>query len=306
MKLFVGIGRVVAAVALFALFSTQAYAQATRTWVSGVGDDVNPCSRTAPCKTFAGAISKTAAGGTINALDPAGYGAVTITKSISIDGTGTNASILSSGTNGIIVNAAATDTVILRNLSIDGANTGINGIRILNAANVIVDNVAIARVTTRGIDAQPTGALTLTVTDVKIVNAATGGSALQPGAAGSIKAVIDRAEVTRGTVGIQANSRVTGIVRNSVVNATDTSGYFLQGGSGAVSVVFDNVSASNNNGVGLNVIGADATAFISRSLFSNNNQGLKVLGGKIETMGDNRNILNTVASSALQPVTPTQ
>jgi len=81
-----------------------AEAQATRTWVSGVGDDANPCSRTAPCKTFAGAISKTAPGGEINALDPAGYGAVMITKSITIDGGGTLASILASGgINGIVV-----------------------------------------------------------------------------------------------------------------------------------------------------------------------------------------------------------
>ena len=72
---------------LFSLcFAAPASAQATRTWISGVGDDANPCSRTAPCKTFAGAISKTAEGGEINALDPGGYGAVTITKSITIDG----------------------------------------------------------------------------------------------------------------------------------------------------------------------------------------------------------------------------
>src|SRR5215468_7208489 len=81
--------------------ATFASAQATRTWVSGVGDDVNPCSRTAPCKTFAGAISKTAAGGEISVLDPGGYGAVTITKSITISGNGDDTSILVSGTNGI-------------------------------------------------------------------------------------------------------------------------------------------------------------------------------------------------------------
>ena len=93
-------------------------AQASRTWVSGVGDDANPCSRTAPCKTFAGAISKTAAGGEIDALDPAGYGAVTITKAITIDGGGGQvASVLVSGTNGIVVQAGVSDTVILRNLS---------------------------------------------------------------------------------------------------------------------------------------------------------------------------------------------
>src|SRR5262245_21066575 len=89
------------------LGSSLAFAQATRTWVSGVGDDANPCSRTAPCKTFAGAISKTAIGGEIDALDPGGYGAVTITKPITISGVGTHASILASGTQGVIINITA-------------------------------------------------------------------------------------------------------------------------------------------------------------------------------------------------------
>ena len=83
--------------------SILAQAQATRTWVSGVGDDVNPCSRTAPCKTFAGAISKTAAGGEINCLDPGGFGAVTITKSMTIDCKQVTGGILASLTTGIII-----------------------------------------------------------------------------------------------------------------------------------------------------------------------------------------------------------
>jgi hypothetical protein len=121
--------------------SSQASAQATRTWVSGVGDDVNPCSRTAPCKTFAGAISKTAANGEINAIDPGGFGALTITKSITVDGNGAHASILSANTNGLIINGAGI-VVNLRNLSINGAGTAAgNGIRIINAAAVNIDNV---------------------------------------------------------------------------------------------------------------------------------------------------------------------
>src|SRR5678809_384987 len=96
------------------IFASAAHAQATRTWVSGVGDDANPCSRTAPCKTFAGAISKTAAKGVISVLDPGGFGAVTITKSITLNGDGTLAGILSAGTNGIIVNAGVNDRVVLR------------------------------------------------------------------------------------------------------------------------------------------------------------------------------------------------
>src|ERR1700704_5666745 len=106
-----------AACAVTMLFvASPASAQATRTWVSGVGDDANPCSRTAPCKTFAGAISKTAAAGEINCIDPGGFGAVTITKSMTIDCRNTEAGVLVSGTNGIIINALSTDTVVLRGL----------------------------------------------------------------------------------------------------------------------------------------------------------------------------------------------
>src|SRR6195256_5393177 len=97
------------------LWSGAAHAQASRTWVSGVGDDANPCSRTAPCKTFAGAISKTAAGGEIDALDPGGFGAVTITKSITIDGGPGAGGILSAGFTGIIINTPGADRITIRN-----------------------------------------------------------------------------------------------------------------------------------------------------------------------------------------------
>jgi hypothetical protein len=141
--------------AMVAFLPNVSMAQATRTWVSGVGDDANPCSRTAPCKTFAGAISKTAAGGEISVLDPGGFGAVTITKSITLDGGGGQvASILSAGTNGIIINAAATDKVVLRNLRINGADTGLNGIRFMAGASLLVQNVHIERFTGSGIDVQ--------------------------------------------------------------------------------------------------------------------------------------------------------
>src|SRR5438309_10631275 len=121
---------VVKFLAVVVMGSGLMYGQASRTWVSGVGDDANPCSRTAPCKTFAGAISKTAPGGEIDALDPGGFGAVTITKAITIDGGGGQvASVLVSGTNGIVVQAnAQTDVVILRNLRINGIGSGLNGI----------------------------------------------------------------------------------------------------------------------------------------------------------------------------------
>lgn len=119
--------------------ATLAHAQATRTWVSGVGDDANPCSRTAPCKTFAGAISKTASGGEINVLDPGGFGAVTITKPISIISVGTEAGVLVASANGIIVNVPlATNQVILDGLDIEGLGTGLNGVQIVGGGNVII------------------------------------------------------------------------------------------------------------------------------------------------------------------------
>src|SRR6476659_2585780 len=140
------------------LLSGAAQAQATRTWVSGVGDDANPCSRTAPCKTFAGAISKTAAGGEIDALDPAGYGAVTITKAITIDGGGGQvASVLVSGTTGIVVSTpGANDTVIRRNLRSNGLNgAGLNGVRNISAGGrLYIENCDIFGFSQSGIDVE--------------------------------------------------------------------------------------------------------------------------------------------------------
>ena len=133
-------------------------AMATRTWVSGVGDDANPCSRTAPCKTFAGAISKTAPAGEINVLDPGGFGGVTITKSITIDGGGGGilASTQGAGTFGINVAAGPTDVVIFRNLRINGANQtgspGTNGIIFASGAALTVENCDVIEFGQNGIN----------------------------------------------------------------------------------------------------------------------------------------------------------
>src|SRR5450755_3058953 len=148
-------GAVLTLIALSLCGSGVALAQATRTWVSGVGDDVNPCSRTAPCKTFAGAISKTAALGEINVLDPGGFGAVTITKSLTIDGGGFLSGVLVNVGSGIIVNAAATDKVILRNIQFDGLGAASIGINVLSAQQVVIDNVMIFGFTTAAISVAP-------------------------------------------------------------------------------------------------------------------------------------------------------
>lgn len=155
------------------LTSILTMAQATRTWVSGVGDDANPGSRTAPCKTFAGAISKTAAGGEINVIDPGGFGAVTITKSITIDGGGVFASILSAAAYGIIINAPNGE-VTIRRLSINGVGTGINGIRIIAAKKVTIEDCYIANVTQKGIEVNTTDAVNVFINKVIIHNASDG------------------------------------------------------------------------------------------------------------------------------------
>jgi len=126
------------------LWSAPAQAQATRTWVSGVGDDANPCSRTAPCKTFAGAISKTATFGEINCLDSGGFGGVTITKSITISCPHVEAGVLVSGTSGIVINLPAdSDRVMLEYLDIEGLTTGINGVNMVGRGNVLIKDCVI-------------------------------------------------------------------------------------------------------------------------------------------------------------------
>jgi len=197
-------------------FGSLASAQATRTWVSGVGDDVNPCSRTAPCKTFAGAIAKTADGGEIDALDPGGFGAVTITKSITIDGGGgLNTSILASATNGIVINAG-TGTVILRNLSINGAGTtlGLDGVKILAAGNVHLEHDVIFDFSQNGVEVAASAAVNLTIQDCTMSETALAG-VLVATSAGTATVDIDHlhAYATHPAITGGANSSIT--VENS-------------------------------------------------------------------------------------------
>jgi hypothetical protein len=135
------------------LSSAPAHAQATRTWVSDVGDDANPCSRTAPCKTFAGAISKTATFGEINVIDPGGFGAVTITKSITIKSDHIEAGVLVAGTNGIVVNVPnTTDRVQIEGLDIEGLGSGINGVQITGNGTTTIIRCRINGFTQNGIN----------------------------------------------------------------------------------------------------------------------------------------------------------
>jgi hypothetical protein len=181
----------VAAIIAIGGLSNPAAAQATRTWVSGVGDDVNPCSRTAPCKTFAGAISKTAPGGEINCLDPGGFGAVTITKAITISCLHTEGGALAGG-NGIVVNAQPGDVVFLRGLDIFGVNPPANGVHFIAGGALHIDQTIIRRFNSAnsyGISFAPTGNSKLYISGSMIAdngNGITGGGiGVEPGPSGT-------------------------------------------------------------------------------------------------------------------------
>lgn len=192
----------------------DASAQANRTWVSGVGDDVNPCSRTAPCKTFAGAISKTAAGGEINTLDPAGFGFVTITKAISIIHQGGVGGIANTATNGIVVNAPAGAEVVIEGLDIDGYNTGgLTGVRVLSASTVTIRKTRI-RNQAIGVEVAGPQGTRVTIEDSQISGSTTGLKIL--GAAGAANSVaVINSTIERNGVGVEVNTKDVVMLRGS-------------------------------------------------------------------------------------------
>ena len=239
------------AVLVFTLtFASLAQAQATRTWVSGVGDDANPCSRTAPCKTFAGAISKTAACGEISVLDPGGFGAVTITKSITIDGTGTLAGILASVGTGIIINAATTDVITIRGVSIDGACGGLRGMNIIQAKTVNVEDVMIFRFTNEGILVNDSDGIALNVRNSVIRdNVGDGVSVTSPG--GLANATLQNSSFNGNGNGVHALAGARVNARNCVFASNTSNGVFADAvGLGTIAVARVWASQISFNGSG--------------------------------------------------------
>jgi hypothetical protein len=271
------------------LYAAPAQAQ-TRTWVSGVGNDANPCSRTAPCKTFAGAISKTAAGGEINCLDSGGFGGVTITKAITIACEGVTAGVLVSGTNAIIVSAGPTDQVTLRGLDINGLGTGINGIRFLAGKALIVDNCQIYGFTTHGIDvALAASGSSLTVKDTRINNL--GGVGIRATTtAGGVSVSVDHVNISRVTTGVESATGGNTSVSNSIMFAGSNG--VLASANGAVMTVANSVMSSNN--VGANASASGATIALTNSdLFANNTAVGAAVGSNFISGGNNKLSGNT-------------
>jgi hypothetical protein len=281
-----------ALIILVAAFAAQG--QATRTWVSGVGDDANPCSRTAPCKTFAGAISKTASGGIIDALDPGGFGAVTITKPITIEGNGTLASILSSGVNGVIVNITSGTgrRVVLRNLLIDGSGSiiGTNGIRFIAGDSLLVEDCYIKTYSAAGIDFESdTGTGELVVRRTSIAATGTGILVKPAAAATAARASIHDSMVTTSTVGVRAEDKSNVNISDSRISGNTGDGVvsFAAGGTGTV-VVVAHSQISGNTSAGLKTQGGNAIMRVFFSTITGNGTGLDhSLGGELSSYVNN-------------------
>jgi hypothetical protein len=275
------ISLVFAAAVALAMGATPAFAQASRTWVSGVGDDLNPCSRTAPCKTFAGAISKTATNGEINCLDPGAFGAVTITKSLTIDCHEIFASILATATNGITISYdgfAAADTrrtVRIRNINISGNDSGLSGIRILGGAQSANSEVAIEDCLIdgffgspgRGINDARSNGGKLSVINTTVRNTGGAGVIVFP-ASGSVRidASLSNVRVFNAQAGIAALSGAKMVVSNSVVSG---------------------------NSIGLEVDNAGAEMLVNNTMVSSNGTGLSTSAGGVLRIGNSDIAYNT-------------
>jgi hypothetical protein len=311
----------VVAAACLAIAPSISHAQATRTWVSGVGDDANPCSRTAPCKTFAGAISKTATGGEINTLDPGGFGAVTITKSITIGTDPSMGGILGASTNGVTINTTlATDVVTLRGLVISsptvGALTGLNGVRILNAGVVNIENSFIY-----GNRAANGAGVTLTNTTGKVLlnisntllsengqGAAGGGIVVAPTGSGGAVVVIDRVTAIDNTRGIRIDASattgpITASINKSMVANNSLAGIsVVSAGTSAQMMVTDTVSSSNNAGVNANGVGA--VALINKTTLFGNVTGIQAVSSGQVISYSNNAVNNNGTDGAPSSTTP--
>ncbi|HKS26911.1 MAG TPA: glycosyl hydrolase family 28-related protein [Pyrinomonadaceae bacterium] len=292
--------------------TSMAQAQATRTWVSGVGDDVNPCSRTAPCKTWAGAISKTAAGGEIDALDPGGYGTLTITKSITVDGTtgaGFGSTLNSGGINGFVINdslaaAPRTINVTIRNVSIDGAGTtqGLNGIRFISGRTLNIENVQIFNQSNNGVDVDLSGGVAtdrsrVYMRDVDIHNIGQIGIRLQASAA-YLGVYMQNVRVKRATTGVSVGNNSFPFIKDSMFSGLNTGVLMVNNATGSPVALLDGVDLSENT-TGLSA-GNLTKTLLTRSNITVCTTGISGLGGVVQSSGN-----NTILGNSSDGLTPT-
>jgi len=289
--------RILTLVIFATALSVVTQAQATRTWVSGVGDDLNPCSRTAPCKTYAGAISKTAKDGEISTLDPGGFGTVTITKSITINGGGTGqgyGSILSAlAPQGVLINitdaADVRKTVRLNWLDINGASTGTDGVRMIAGNVLFIENTNIDGLTGDGVDINIAGANVAEVymKNVSIRNCVGNGVVMQnTNASGAIGAELENVSMNTSGDGFEAGARAAATLHNCVISSSDGASAAGVRVNGVNAVVNVDSSVLSFNTAGVKV--ENGTARVANSVFTNNSTALHQVGGTLKSYGTNR------------------
>ncbi len=253
---------VIAAALACAVTLSAGPAQAQRVFVSGTGSDGNPCTFASPCRSFQHAHDVASSGGEIDVLDPAGYGALTINRAISIQGHGFSGVSVPSAGNGITVNAGPTDNVTLNGLLIEGGGVGYNGIVFNSGASLTVTGCVVQNLhydgsdntTGDGILIQPTsGAVSFVITNTIASNNGHDGILyLPPSGSATANGAIDHVVATNNRfAGIVINTSLgsgsaTAAISNSVASNNSTFGIDALNSSAALAVSIDNTGASGN------------------------------------------------------------
>lgn len=268
--------------ALAGLAPLTSHAGVQRTFVSPTGSDANNCQLAQPCRGFTAALAQTNPGGEIIVLDSAGYGSVTIGKSVSIvvpPGIYAGVSV-AVGTDGIVVNAGPTDEVVLRGLTINNQG-GNNGVVFNTGAALYVESCTIrgfSLATMANLRFAPGGASKLFVKDSYLRGGQTGINLANGTTAASV--TIDNTRIENNVNGITASFSGALALRNSVVAENTNHGVSLQTGAGQVfDAALDNVMLSNNDSDGLHVAGSSITVALSSSTVVGNITGVYVQGG---------------------------
>ncbi len=317
------IERALAAASLLLLSSSLSYAQAIQTWVSGVGDDANPCTRTLPCRTFLSAYSRTAANGQISVLDPGSFGGVSIGKSITISADPALGGIVNAGTSGILISAGDEDVVSIQGLVLEGGGTlGLTGIRFVRGKALHVRNCVIRGNRTSGvlfgygIAFIPNGVSDLFVADTLVQNNGIdsngGGILIKPAATGAATAMLDNVRMVGNVFGLKADATTSpgGVfvtVRNSVASGNAFSGLtaITAPGGGFAWIMADHYTSASNGTTGVKSDGSGAIVTVGNSTVSMNGIGFQILnGGQLLTKGNNTlfgNASNGAASGVLPP-----
>jgi hypothetical protein len=280
--------RLLAVAFLTLAFASLAGAQ-TRTWVSGTGDDANPCSRTAPCKTFSGALPKTAANGEIDCLDVGGYGTLTITKAITIDCSSTASGIVAVGADGITVQAGSSDTVTIRNLAINGGKSGYNnGITFVSGQTLHLENIEITGFLSNCVNVSASASVQVSIHNSTMSECSNAGIATYASNSNTVNLEVEGSRILNTGYGLLALNGTRATIRNSVLylNYYGVLEYYLGQGGGTVTVVASNVGSSSSAAL-QSWSGGFILAF--GNTFLNNPVIFSPNGGSIYTGTDNIN-----------------